>query len=98
MSRPHPAGRLSLSNSTGGSGSRCTPTVGICLGEDLFNHAPVNVRQAPVNAIVADRQALMVDPKAMQQRRVNVIAIRRLLGVGRLVGPLVALAVRHASL
>src|SRR4051812_49288495 len=63
---------------------------------DLLDDMSVDVCQTAVDAVVADRQLLMVDAQQVQDGRVDVVAVGRL--VDRLVRPLVASPVGHASL
>ena len=41
---------------------------------------PMHIGQAPVDAVVAQRQARVVDTEQMQHRRMDVVAISRMLG------------------
>src|SRR4051812_26756726 len=65
-------------------------------GQDLLDHMAVDVGNATVDAVMAEREARVVDPQEVEDRRVQVVAIR--LAGGRLPGPGVALAVSRASL
>src|SRR5260370_37507737 len=65
-------------------------------GEDLADDVAVDVGQATVDAVVAERQLLMVDAQQMQNGRVQVVAVR-LTGAG-LVGQLVAGPISDAGL
>ena len=55
----------------------------------------MHIGQPPVDAVVAERQFLVVDAEQMQNRRVHIVAIGRI--VGGFVGPFVAFAVSHAA-
>ena len=68
----------------------------LCSRHDLLNHMPMHIGQAAVDAVVAERQARVIDAEQVQHRRVNVVAIRRMLG--RAERPLVAGPVGDAAL
>ena len=53
------------------------------------------IGQAPVDAVVAEREFLVIDPQLVQHGRVYVVAVSRILG--GLVRPLVAFAVAGAA-
>ena len=55
----------------------------------------MHVRQAPIGAVVADRQASVIDAEQMQNGRVQIVAGQRLDGAP---APLVAFSVGHAAL
>ena len=60
-------------------------------GQDLVNDLAVDVGQPAVDAVVAERQPLVVDAEQVQDRGVEVVAVGRVLG--GLVRPFVAGAV-----
>src|SRR5262245_14964921 len=53
-------------------------------GQQLLDHVPVYVREPAVDAVVTHRQPLVVDPQEVQDGRVDVVHLRRLLAVLRL--------------
>ena len=57
----------------------------------------VNVRQTPVNSVVSDGKLRMVDSKKMQNGRMNVVNLRRILPIQGLVAKRVAWAVANPS-
>ncbi len=59
--------------------------------QDRVDHVPVNVGQAAVDAVVAEREPGVVDPHQVQDRGVQVVAVG--LACGGPPGPGVALAV-----
>ena len=64
--------------------------------QHVADHMPVDVGQAAVDAVVAEREPRVVDPHQVQDRRVQVVAVG--LAGGGLPGPGVALAVSGAAL
>ena len=48
------------------------------LGEKVRNDFPMHVREAAVNAVVAERQFLMINAELMKDRGVQVVTIRRI--------------------
>src|ERR1700694_2704690 len=65
-------------------------------GEDLADYMAVHVRQAPVDAVVPEGQALVVDTQEVEDSGVQVVAVG--LAPGGLVAEFVALAVGAAAL
>jgi hypothetical protein len=57
----------------------------------------VNVRQTPVNSVVSDCKLRMVDSKKMQNGRMDVIDLRRILPIQGLVSERIARAVAYPS-
>ena len=78
--------------------SRKSGALAAFSGEDVPNHMAVNIRKPAVNSVVANGQLLMVDTQEMQNRRMDVINLRRVGAVKRLVAPLVARPVAHPPL
>src|SRR5688572_8357315 len=58
----------------------------------------MHVGQAAVDAVGAERESLMVDSQQMQDGGVDVVYLRGIFTVERLVAPLIAWAVRDAAL
>ena len=56
---------------------------------------PVDVRESAVNPVVPERQFCVIQPEQVEDGRVDVIDLRWILSIQRLVAPLVALSVRH---
>src|SRR5438132_1359293 len=65
---------------------------------DLANHVPVHIRQPPVDAVMAERQARVVDAKQVQNGGMDIVHLREVAAVGGLVAPLVARAEADAAL
>ena len=64
--------------------------------QDLLDHMPVHVGQPPVDAVVAERQAGVIDAQQVKDGGVQVVAVRDVFD--GLVRPFVARAVGHAPL
>ena len=58
----------------------------------------VDIGQAAIDAVVSHRELFVVDSQQVQDRGVDVVDVSRIVSVGRLVAPLVAGAVRGATL
>jgi hypothetical protein len=58
----------------------------------------MHIREAAVDAVVADGELLVIDAEQVHHRGVDVVAGRRIGAVERLVAPLVALAGGDAAL
>src|SRR5262245_49483504 len=66
------------------------------LRQNLCDHLAMHVGEAPVNAVMADSQPLVVNPQQIENRRVQIVAPRAI--DGGLVGKVVALSVGRAGL
>src|SRR5712671_935759 len=64
--------------------------------EDFSNDLPVNVGQAPVDAVMAKRQLRVIDSQKVQNGGMEIVAVGRVNR--RFVGPFVAFTVAHPSL
>src|SRR4051794_15863243 len=69
-----------------------TPT----SGQDLPDHFSVDVGETPVDAVVPEREPAVVDAEQVEHRRMEVIAVSRVLYCA--IRPLVAPAVGGAAL
>src|SRR5689334_21916939 len=67
------------------------------LSQDFANHLAMNVREPAVDAVMAINETFVVDAQEMQHGRVDVVAVRWLLAIQRLIRPLVALAIGDAA-
>ena len=65
---------------------------------DFLDQVTVHIGQAPVDGIMTDRQALMVQPELVQHRRIDVVDLSRILAVEWLVTPLVAFPMGDTAL
>src|SRR5438093_900900 len=66
--------------------------------KNFRQHLPVHVREPAVDAVVAKSKLGVIDAEQPQDRRMHVIDFRRVLAVERLVTPLIARTVTHATL
>ena len=57
----------------------------------------MHIGQSAVDGVVAEGQFRVVDTEQVQDRRVDVVDLRRVLAVERLVAPFIARTVGHAS-
>src|SRR5262245_39992989 len=63
--------------------------------KDLTYHSAVHVGEAAVDAVVAERESLVVDAEQVQDGCVQVVAVRLLFGGSP--GPIVAATLRDAA-
>ena len=63
--------------------------------EQWSNDVAVNVGQATIDSIVADGKALVINAQQVQDCCVNVVDLRRMISIKRLVAPFVGWAMRH---
>ena len=66
--------------------------------DQLPDHMAMHIRQAAVDAVVADGELFMINAEQVHQRGVDVVAGRRVGAVERLVAPLVAFACNDSAL
>ena len=82
--------------------ARTDPFTGVIsknsLGENLLNHVPMDVRESAINTVVSHAQALVIDSQLVQHGCVDVVDLRGVVAVQRLVAPLVAFTVGHSTL
>lgn len=70
--------------------------IGHLLREDLIHNMAMNVGQSAVDAVLAIRQAFVVDPQQMQYGGMKIVAVGAALD--RLVSPVIAVSVADACL
>ena len=59
---------------------------------------PVDIREPAVNTVVSDTQALVVNSQLVQHGRIDIVDLRGIASVQRLVAPLVAFPMGHSPL
>ena len=67
------------------------------LGKKIMNNVPMDVRQTTINTIMSDGKSLMVDAKKVQNRRVDVVDLCRIVSIKWLVAPLILLTECYTS-
>ena len=68
------------------------------LRQQRFDHMPMNICQATINPVMSDGQPFMVDSQQVQDGRMNVVDLGRVITIQWLVSPLVTGPVRNATL
>ena len=58
----------------------------------------VNIRQTPVDSVVPNRQLRVIQSKLMQDRRMDIVDLRRSVAIAWLVSPLIALSMSDPPL
>lgn len=65
------------------------------LAQQRLNNIPVDIRQAVMAALVFERQSCVIDPKAVQDRGVQIVNMNRI--ASHVVAEVVGFPVRHST-
>ncbi len=72
-----------------GAGGQLASDSDATLTNDLMNDVPMHIRQAAIDAVMADGELRMIDSQLTQDRGMDVINLSRVFTVQRFVAPFI---------